>query len=165
MPRPVLIAASPRIAHKIVAAIGDAFAVQVVSDPDKATALATTGCFLAVVKAGTFPEVGGNAPTVRVGDTLAGSNMLEELAAIRERARLDQRARASELAYLAALSYDEYIDVARARATRDYLLALLLRHRGVVMEAARAAGLLRETMHRLIRRHDIDPAWFRDDHE
>ena len=91
----------------------------------------------------------------------AGAEVIEQLTAISGRARLDERARATEHAHLAALPYDEYIALARARATRDYVLALLRRHRGVVAEAARAAGVLRETLHRLIRRHDIDPDWFR----
>ena len=62
----------------------------------------------------------------------------------------------------AVLPYDEYVALARFRTTRDYLIALLLRHRGVVAEAARAGGLMRETLHRLIRRHGIEPDWFRE---
>ena len=78
-------------------------------------------------------------PIIRVAEP-AGPEVLDELAALRDRARLDQRTRASKLAHLAALPYDEYVALARARTTRDYLLALLHRHRGVVAEAAREAA-------------------------
>lgn len=162
MARQVLIAASPRIARKLSEAIGDEFEVASCSDPEKAMALAATGTYLAIVQTAGFATLATDTPIVRVAET-AGHEVIDELHAIRERARLDQRARATDHAHLAALPYDEYIAMARARATRDYVLALLCRHRGVVVEAARAAGLLRETLHRLIRRHDIDPDWFRDD--
>jgi len=161
MARQVLVAAPARIARKLSDAIGDRFEVAICSDPEKAQALAATGTYLAIVKTVGFAELATETPIVRVAET-AGREVVDELAAIRDRARLDQRARASALAHLAALPYDEYIALARAAATRDYLLALLRRHRGVVAEAARATGLLRETLHRLIRRHDIDPDWFRD---
>lgn len=161
MARQVLIAASPRIARKLSNAIGDQFEVATCSDPEKALALVATGTYLAIVKTVGFVKLSTDTPIVRVAET-AGPELVEQLAAIRARARVEQRARASALTYLAALPYDEYIALARARTTRDYLLALLRRHGGVVAEAARAAGLLRETLHRLIRRHDIDPDWFRD---
>lgn len=162
---PILIAAPHRIARKLSDLIGGAGCdVVTCSDPEKATALAATGAFLAIVKTVGFAQLATETPILRVGDP-PGPQLLEEIAALRDRTRLDQRARASKLTYLAALPYDEYIVLARARATRDYLLALLRRHRGVVAEAARDAGILRETLHRLIRRHDIDPSWFRDDHD
>jgi hypothetical protein len=164
MARQVLIAAPARIAHRLSDAIGGRFEVVSCTDPEKAMALAATGTYLAIVKTAGFAKLATETPIVRVVET-AGPQLLDELDAIRERARSDQRQRAVELAHLAALPYDEYIALARAHATRDYLLALLLRHRGVIAEAARASGLLRETLHRLIRRHDIDPNWFRDDHD
>lgn len=163
MARQVLIAAPVRIARKLSEAIGARFEVATCTDPEKAMALAATGTYLAIVKTTGFAKLTTDTPIVRVAEASVPEAMAE-LDAILERSRLDQRARASEHAYLAALPYDDYIVLARARATREYLLALLRRHRGVVAEAARAAGLLRETLHRLIRRHDIDPDWFRDDH-
>lgn len=164
MARQVLIAAPARIARRLSEEIGDRFEVLTCTDPEKATALAAIGTFFAIVMRAGFAKLATETPIVRVGET-AGTELLDELAAIRERARLDQRTRATELAPLAALPYDEYIALARACATRKYLLALLRRHGGVVAEAARTAGMLRETLHRLIRRHDIDPNWFRDDHD
>ena len=162
MALPVLVAAPARIARKLSDAIGHEFGVVTCSDPEKTVALAMTGTYLAIVKTVGFAKLVTDTPIVRVAET-AGSEVAVQLHAIRDRARLDHLARATEHAHLAALPYDEYIALARARATRDYVLALLRRHRGVVAEAARAAGLLRETLHRLIRRHDIDPDWFRDD--
>ena len=164
MARQVLIAAPARIARKLSEAIGDGFEVVTCTDPERAVALAATGTYLAIVKTAGFAELATDTPIVRVGE-MAGPQLLDELAAIRDRAPLDERTRAADHAYLATLPYDEYISLARARATRDYLLALLRRYGGTVAEAARAAGVLRETLHRLIRRHDIDPNWFRDDHE
>lgn len=163
MARHVLIAAPARIGRRLAEVIGDRFEIAICSDPEKAKALAATGTYLAIVATADFAALASDAPIVRAD--AVGSGVVNELDAIRDRARLDERARAADLAYLAALPYDEYIVLARARATRDYVVALLRRHRGVVAEAARAAGLLRETLHRLIRRHDIDPDWFRDDHE
>jgi hypothetical protein len=162
MARRVLIAAPPRVARKLSDVIGDQFEVVICTEPKKAMALAATGTYLAIVKTPGFAQLTTDVPIVRVAET-AGRGVVDELTAIRNGARLDQRARGSSLAYLAALSYDDYVALARARATRDYLLALLREHRGVVAEAAREAGLLRETLHRLIRRHDIDPDWFRDE--
>ena len=164
MARQVLIAAPARVARKLSDAIGDRFEVTTCSDPEKAVALVAAGTYLAIVKTTGFAQLSTDIPIIRIADP-AGPEVLDELAAIRHRARLDQRTRASKLAHLATLPYDEYVALARARTTRDYLLALLHRHRGVVAEAAREAGLLRETLHRLIRRHDIDPDWFRDDDE
>jgi DNA-binding NtrC family response regulator len=44
---------------------------------------------------------------------------------------------------------------------RDYLTALLRSHAGDVTRAAQAAGLPRQTLYRLLSRHDLDPAKFR----
>jgi len=164
MARHVLVAAPSRIAKRLSDLIGDRFEVVACTDPEKAAALAATGTYLAIVKTAGFANLATETPIICVAET-APSDLLNELAGIRERARSDQRTRAGELAHLAALPYDEYIALSRAHATRDYLLALLRRHHGVVAEAARASGLLRETLHRLIRRHDIDSNWFRDDHD
>lgn len=163
MARQVLIAAPARVVRKLSDAIGDRFEVTTCSDPEKVVALVAAGTYLAIVKTAGFAQLSTDIPIICVADP-PGPELLNELAAIRDRARLDQRTRASKLAHLAALQYDEYVALSRARTTRDYLLALLHRHLGVVAEAAREAGMLRETLHRLIRRHDIDPDWFRDEH-
>jgi DNA-binding NtrC family response regulator len=162
MARKVLIAAPPRIVRKLADAIASQFDVVTCTEPEKAIALAAVGTYLAIVKTKDFAQLVTDNPVVRVGEP-AEQNLVDELVAIRDAAGRDQRARAQGLAYLATLSYEEYVVLVRARSTRDYLLARLGRHSGVVAEAAREAGLLRETLHRLIRRHDINPDWFRDE--
>lgn len=161
MARPILIVAPPTVARKLSEAIGDRHRVITCPDPERATALASTGTYLAIVMVTGYARLATDAPIIQVAGAPA-PRMVDELAEIGGRARVEQRARAAELSHLAALPYDEYIALARSGATRDYLLALLRRHGGVVSEAARAAGILRETLHRLLRRHDVEPGWFRD---
>jgi DNA-binding NtrC family response regulator len=62
---------------------------------------------------------------------------------------------------LASLSYREALAVARDRGSRDYLLALLRAFNGNVSRAAARAGLERESLHRLLRRHGISAEPFR----
>ena len=163
MPHQILIAAPPRIARKLAEAIAGRFEITTCHDPERAVALAAIGTYLAIVMPLGFAALATEVPVLHVSDAME-QDIADRLAAIAERARSDQRSRADELAHLAALPYDEYIALARARTTRNYLLALLRRHGGVITEAAREAGVLRETLHRLIRRYDIDPGWFRDEH-
>jgi DNA-binding NtrC family response regulator len=63
---------------------------------------------------------------------------------------------------LAVLSYREALGDARDRGTRQYLEALLRVFAGNVSRAAARAGLERESLHRLLRRHGIDAGNFRD---
>ncbi|EMI56821.1 sigma-54-dependent transcriptional regulator [Rhodopirellula sallentina] len=58
---------------------------------------------------------------------------------------------------LAEISRDEALD----RADRAYLSALLERHDGVIAKAARQAGLSRQGMNKLLKRHDIDANLYR----
>jgi len=53
------------------------------------------------------------------------------------------------------------MELAQERASREYLVALLQRHRGNVSRAASGAGLERESLHRLLRKAGIRPAGFR----
>ena len=48
-----------------------------------------------------------------------------------------------------------HLDEARDRASREYLVALLAEFGGNVTRAAERAGLERESLHRLLRRHGI----------
>lgn len=59
-------------------------------------------------------------------------------------------------------SYRDAVEAAKDRAGRAYLLDLLARHDGNVTRACVEAGVERETLHRLLRRHDVDPARYRD---
>jgi two-component system response regulator AtoC len=63
---------------------------------------------------------------------------------------------------LAALSYRQVLASARDRSSREYLSALLRAFGGNVSRAAERAGLERESLHRLLRRHGVQPGAFRD---
>ena len=63
---------------------------------------------------------------------------------------------------LATLSYREALASARDRGSREYLAALLKAFGGNVSRAAERAGLERESLHRLLRRHGIQAGVFRD---
>jgi DNA-binding NtrC family response regulator len=83
----------------------------------------------------------------------------------RHRERVDARAAAAgQLSQqeLAALSYREALASARDRGSREYLVALLKSFGGNVSRAAERAGLERESLHRLLRRHGIQAGVFRD---
>ncbi|NUP08674.1 MAG: response regulator [Polyangiaceae bacterium] len=69
---------------------------------------------------------------------------------------------AQEGSRLAALSYREVVDLARDRATREYLVELLRTARGNVTRAAQRARLERESLHRLMRRYHLRAEDFRD---
>ena len=58
--------------------------------------------------------------------------------------------------------YEDYIELARYAATRRYLMALLSHHGGSVTDAARGAKMKRESLHRLLRRHDLIAEDFRE---
>jgi len=56
---------------------------------------------------------------------------------------------------LAALPYRDAVAGARDRVTREYLVALLTEFEGNVTRAAERAGLERESLHRLLRKHGL----------
>jgi len=53
------------------------------------------------------------------------------------------------------LTYREVVDLARDRASREYLVALMRETAGNVTQAAERAGVERETLHRLLKRYGI----------
>jgi two-component system response regulator AtoC len=59
------------------------------------------------------------------------------------------------VAPLAALPYRDAIAEARDRVSRDYLVALMKEFGGNVTRAAERAGMERESLHRLLRRHGL----------
>lgn len=144
-----------------------AFQTRRVSDAGHAKLLAVNGHFQAVVAAPGYladvgePELGG-APLIHLA-SVPDLNALPALveAAVR-RARANDYRRAGDLEPLSALRYGEYVELVRFRATRRYLLGLMRRHRGSVTEASLAAGIARESLHRQLRRHDVDATAFRD---
>jgi DNA-binding NtrC family response regulator len=62
---------------------------------------------------------------------------------------------------LAALSYREALVSARDRGSKEYLTALMKAFGGNVSRAAERAGLERESLHRLLRTHDVRAESFR----
>jgi two-component system response regulator AtoC len=61
----------------------------------------------------------------------------------------------------ARLPYREVIENAREQASREYLAALLREHEGNVTRAAGAAGMERESLHRLMKRYGLRAEEFR----
>ena len=53
------------------------------------------------------------------------------------------------------LTYRDMLETARERATRDYLVALMKDVGGNVTQAAERAGVERESMHRLLKKHGV----------
>ncbi len=56
---------------------------------------------------------------------------------------------------LVRMPYREVVDLARDRVSRDYLVALLKEFKGHVTHAAERAGMERESLHRLLKRHGM----------
>lgn len=151
---PVLLLADALAAGAIEAVLGAEFALTVTDDVERARALAATGGFVAILAAA--PLAASFAEAVAIDPTRDASAIAAAVAAeIRDR-RVDHDER------VAALAYDEYIEHARYAMTRRYLMALLHRHRGSVTDAARSAGMVRESLHRLMRRHHVVAEDFRD---
>ena len=58
-------------------------------------------------------------------------------------------------AVMVQLPYRDAVDLARDRVSRDYLVALLIEFGGNVSRAAERAGMERESLHRLLKRHSV----------
>ena len=71
---------------------------------------------------------------------------------------LEEPAASQSVAVLAEISREEALDA----ADHSYLSALLEKHGGNVSNAARQAGLSRQGLHKLLTRHGLDPAEYRD---
>jgi DNA-binding NtrC family response regulator len=56
---------------------------------------------------------------------------------------------------LAALPYREVLEQAQDRVSREYLVALLDEFQGNVTRAAARAGVERESLHRLLKKHGL----------
>ncbi len=63
---------------------------------------------------------------------------------------------------LVKMPYREAVDLARDRVTRDYLVALLREMDGNVTQAAKRAGMARESLHRLLTRHGVRSEDFKE---
>jgi len=81
----------------------------------------------------------------------------EEIALVVARAVEQRRSRVSGDAGPAAVPtlFRDAIEVARDRASRDYLVALMRQFNGNVTRAASHAGMTRENLHRLLRKYAV----------
>ncbi len=136
-----------------------------VSDAARAELLARIGYFQAIVVTEGFVrglDDVADSPLIVVGPQTPLESISELVEKAVERGRATDHRSSYELASLTALPYATYLELVRFRATRRYLLGLMRRHRGSVTEASVAAGLARESLHRQLRRHDVDADAFRD---
>jgi DNA-binding NtrC family response regulator len=69
--------------------------------------------------------------------------------------------RPSAMRDLSRLSFREAVAIARDRASREYLIALMRELEGSVTRAAERAGVERETLHRLLKRYGIRAGEFK----
>jgi len=161
----VLVAAPPSANRALVAALTPAFEVMSCTHHERAEWLAALGSFQAIVVAADFApalvHAPDDAPILRVDPSIAPLQLLGDVQAALLRRRQDDLGRAAELVGLATLPYDEYIELVRFRATRQYLLGLMRLYHGSVTEASHSAGIVRESLHRLLRRHSVDAEDFR----
>jgi hypothetical protein len=165
--RPCVLVAVPEGSRSwVVDALRARCEVKASSNPRQARAVLAAGCFQAVVTMDGFLDPSGAPddsislvviPDDRDAQTLLS---LDERAIANRRRR--EREQASAVPELALLTHREFTDLARYRATRQYLLALVRVHDGSVTESARAAGLERESLHRLLRRYNVHADDFRD---
>jgi transcriptional regulator of acetoin/glycerol metabolism len=63
---------------------------------------------------------------------------------------------------LVKMPFREAVDIARDRASRDYLIALLREFGGNVTRAAERAGMERESLHRLLKRYGLKSDDFKE---
>ncbi|MBA3499619.1 MAG: sigma-54 dependent transcriptional regulator [Myxococcota bacterium] len=59
------------------------------------------------------------------------------------------------------LTYREVVDLATERVSREYLIALMTEFAGNVTEAAKRAGMERESLHRLLKRYGVRTEQFK----
>ncbi|HLL23382.1 MAG TPA: sigma-54 dependent transcriptional regulator [Kofleriaceae bacterium] len=77
-----------------------------------------------------------------------------ELEALPEAVTASVRPRLSRAAET-HLTYREVVDLAQERVSREYLIALMTEFLGNVTEAAKRAGMERESLHRLLKRYGV----------
>ncbi|MEZ4403219.1 MAG: sigma-54 dependent transcriptional regulator [Kofleriaceae bacterium] len=92
-------------------------------------------------------------------------NAIERAIAVTDGARIELEAFPAEVSSVlrpritrgteTQLLYREVVDLARDRASREYLIALMQELGGNVTEAARRAGMERESLHRLLKRYGV----------
>lgn len=151
----MLLLASGHGMRAIQVALGHELALTVTDDLARARALAATRGFVAILAA--VPLAAALDEAVAIDPEWDADSISKVVAAAVVRGRGSERDDG-----IAALSYEEYSELARYGATRRYLIALLDRHGGRVTEAARGARMKRESLHRLMRRHHVSADAFRE---
>lgn len=157
MKAPVLVVADAASARAIRTAFAD-FDVTVTDSVTRARALASTGAFLCVFSARGLGASVPGALELDVGGASADIANAARAAVTNAAKSQEAQARADDVG---ALTYDEYVELARHSVTRRYLLALLGRHNGSVTDAAKGADMKRESLHRLMRRYHVTADDFR----
>ena len=154
---PVLLVAPTATADALSKQLSRDFMVTAVDDLERARALVQLGAFSLVVATDPFRgKLSGTVEVTAGDDAIAG--------AVRTAAARASDADRNDVAasVLAAIPYAEYLELSRYASTRRYLVGLMRLHRGSVTDAARATGLVRESLHRLLRRHHVEAETFRD---
>jgi transcriptional regulator of acetoin/glycerol metabolism len=62
---------------------------------------------------------------------------------------------------LVTMPYRRAVNLVRDRVSRDYLVALMLEFRGNVTHAAERAGMMRESLHRLLKHYRVRAGVFK----
>ncbi|MCB9557993.1 MAG: sigma-54-dependent Fis family transcriptional regulator [Deltaproteobacteria bacterium] len=98
-------------------------------------------------------------------------NAIERALALTDGAQIDVEALPSEVVSATgslppdaslALTHREYLEAAKQRASREYLTELMRRFAGNVTQAAAHAGIERESLHRLLKKHAVSSRTFKD---
>jgi hypothetical protein len=165
--RPCVLVAVPEGSHSwVVDALRVRCEVKISLDSRQARAVLATGCFQAVVTMDGFLDSSGadddSISLVVIPDDRDAGTLISLVERAIGNRRRREREQASAVPELALLTHREFTELARYRATRQYLLTLVRIHQGSVTEAARAAGLERESLHRLLRRYNVHADDFRD---
>lgn len=155
----MLVVATSAGARSLRNALSDRFALTVVDDVGEARALLATGAYLAAVVDGSAAKSLPDAVTVDPSDD--ATVIVKAVATAIDRLCVARRAAARD-DEVGAVKYDDFIELARYASIRRYLMSLLSRHRGSVTDAARAANMKRESLHRLLRRHHLLAEDFRE---
>jgi two-component system response regulator HydG len=101
-------------------------------------------------------------------------NAIEHALAVIDGPRIPMEALPEELragagagisAHPTRLSYSEAVDLARDRASREYLIALMREFEGSVARAAERAGVERESLHRLLKRYGLRSTEFKTERD
>lgn len=153
----VLVAAHAAVARKLAGELVEV-TVETATEPARAAALIEVGTYDAIVVVRGFVRP---QPRFVIVDGTDEVTLNERVAAAVTAHRAQLVTEGELFSAYAQLPYNEFMDRIRTRETRRYLIALLTAHHGSVTHAARAAGIVRESLHRLLRRYDLDAESFR----